>query len=164
MPNHPTHLDEHGSPRMIDVSGKESTRRRAVATGRIRMSPETLDAIVEGAGPKGDVLQVARLAGIMGGKRTGDLIPLCHVLPDASVEVDVRVDRALPGVVARAEAKVTGRTGVEMEALTAVSVALLTIYDMVKAMDRGMVLEEVRLIRKEGGESGVWDAGEQPGG
>jgi len=164
MPNRPTHLDEHGAPRMIDVSAKESTRRRAVATGRIRMSPATVDAIVEGTGPKGDVLQVARLAGIMGGKRTGDLIPLCHVLPDASVEVDVRVDRDLPGVVARAEATVTGRTGVEMEALTAVSVALLTIYDMVKALDRGMVLEEIRLIRKEGGRSGVWDTGAEPGG
>jgi len=145
---------------MIDVSEKEATHRRAIATGRIRMAPETLRAVVEGRGPKGDVLQVARLAGIMGGKRTGDLIPLCHVLPDASVEVDVRVDESLPGVAARAEAKVHGRTGVEMEALTAVSVALLTVYDMVKGLDRGMVVEEVRLTRKEGGRSGMWESEE----
>jgi cyclic pyranopterin phosphate synthase len=145
---------------MIDVSEKETTPRRAVATGRIRMAPETLRAIVEGRGPKGDVLQVARLAGIMGGKRTGDLIPLCHLLPDASVDVDVRTDEDLPGVVVRAQAKVKGRTGVEMEALTAVSVALLTVYDMVKGLDRGMVVEEVRLVRKDGGRSGTWEASE----
>ncbi|HZD04987.1 MAG TPA: cyclic pyranopterin monophosphate synthase MoaC [Longimicrobiales bacterium] len=145
---------------MVDVSGKDVTRRTAVATGRIRMAPETLRAIVDGRGPKGDVLQVARLAGIMGGKRTGELIPLCHVLPGASVDVAVEPDETLPGVVVRAEARVTGRTGVEMEALTAVSVALLTVYDMVKALDRGMVLEAVRLLRKEGGRSGTWTAGE----
>jgi cyclic pyranopterin phosphate synthase len=144
---------------MIDVSAKEATARRAVAAGRIRMAPETLRAIAEGRGPKGDVLQVARLAGIMGGKRTPDLIPLCHFLPDASVDVDLRADEDLPGVVARAEAKVTGRTGVEMEALTAVAVALLTVYDMVKGLDRGMVVEEVRLVQKEGGRSGTWTSG-----
>jgi cyclic pyranopterin phosphate synthase len=123
------------------------------------MAPETLRAIVEGRGPKGDVLQVARLAGIMAGKRTGDLIPLCHVLPGASLEVDLTPDADLPGVRAAAEARIAGRTGVEMEALTAVAVALLTVYDMVKALDRGMVLEEVRLIGKEGGRSGPWETG-----
>lgn len=149
---------------MVDVTGKDPSRRTAVAVGRIRMAAETLQAIVEGRGPKGDALQVARLAGIMGGKRTGELIPLCHVLPDASVDVAVEADEALPGVVVRAEARVTGRTGVEMEALTAVAVALLAVYDMVKGLDRGMVMEEVRLLRKEGGRSGTWIAekGDEP--
>lgn len=160
-PRRPTHLDEQGAPRMIDVTEKAVTSRRAEAVGRIRMAPDTLAAIVEGHGPKGDVLQVARLAGIMGGKRTAELIPLCHVLPDASVEVDLRVDKELPGVVVRAEAKVVGRTGVEMEALTAASVALLTVYDMVKALDRGMMIEQVRLLSKEGGRSGTWSAPEE---
>lgn len=160
-PRGPTHLDAEGAPRMVDVSEKSATRRTAVASGRIRMAPDTLRAIAEGRGPKGDVLQVARLAGIMAGKRTGALIPLCHVIPDASVEMDLELDADLPGVVARAEARVTGRTGVEMEALTAVSVALLTVYDMVKALDRGMVLEGVRLVRKEGGRSGTWTAEEE---
>jgi cyclic pyranopterin phosphate synthase len=153
-----THLDSQGMPRMVDVSHKDVTSRLAVAEGRIRMDPATAQALKEGRGPKGDALQVARLAGIMAGKRTSDLIPLCHALPDASVTVDVHVDEALPGVVARAVAHVTGRTGVEMEALTSVSVALLTIYDMAKALDRGMVMESIRLIRKEGGRSGTWSA------
>lgn len=151
-----THLDEEGRPRMVDVTGKEVTRRSAVAEGRIRMARETLEAIRSGATPKGDVLQVARLAGIQAGKRTGDLIPLCHVLPGASLTVDLNLDETLPGVVARAEARYTGRTGVEMEALTAVSVALLTVYDMAKALDRRMVLEGITLVRKEGGRSGSW--------
>lgn len=153
-----THMDEEGRPRMVDVGDKEITRRRAVAEGRIRMAADTLEAIERGRTPKGDVLQVARIAGIMAGKRTAGLIPLCHALPDASVSVELDLDRDLPGVVARAEASVTGRTGVEMEALTAVSVALLTVYDMAKALDRGMVLEGVRLLAKEGGRSGSWRA------
>lgn len=160
-PRRLTHLDETGAPRMVDVSDKDVTRRTAVAEGRIRMAPGTVRAIREGSTPKGDVLQVARLAGIMAGKRTGDLIPLCHVLPDASVGVELELDEGLPGVVVRAEAKIHGRTGVEMEALVAASVALLTVYDMAKAMDRGMVIEGVRLLSKGGGRSGTWSA---PGG
>ena len=152
-----THLDESGSARMVDVSAKDETRRRAVASGRIRMAAQTLEKILAGAAPKGDVLGVARIAGIQAGKRTGDLIPLCHVLPGASVNVTLEPDRALPGIVVRAEAVFSGQTGVEMEALTAASVALLTVYDMAKALDRGMVIEAVRLDRKEGGRSGVWE-------
>jgi cyclic pyranopterin phosphate synthase len=151
-----THLDEEGRPRMVDVTQKDDTRRRAVAEGSIRMAPETLQAIQDGTTPKGNVLQIAQIAGIQGGKRSGELIPLCHVLPGASLSVTVEVDPGLPGVRVKAEAKVKGQTGVEMEALTAVSVALLTVYDMVKAMDRGMVLEGVQLVSKEGGKSGKW--------
>lgn len=153
-----THVDEEGRARMVDVAGKEGTRRTAVAQGRIVMKEKTLDAIVEGRTPKGDPLQVAELAGIMAGKKTGDLIPLCHVLPGASVAVRLEVDRDLPGITAEAEATYRGRTGVEMEALTAVSVALLTVYDMVKAIDRGMRIEGIRLLRKVGGASGEWSA------
>lgn len=153
-----THLDDEGRARMVDVSGKEGTRRTAVAEGRIVMKPETLEAIVEGRTEKGDPIRVAELAGVMAGKKTGDLIPLCHVLPGASVAVRLEVDRALPGIAARAEATYRGRTGVEMEALTAVSVALLTVYDMVKAIDRGMRIEGIRLIGKMGGASGDWSA------
>jgi cyclic pyranopterin phosphate synthase len=154
-----THVDETGSARMVDVTAKQDTRRRAVASGRIRMAAETLEKILAGDAPKGDVLGVARIAGIQAGKRTGDLIPLCHMLPGASVNVTLEPDRELPGLVVRAEAVVSGQTGVEMEALTAASVALLTVYDMAKALDRGMVIEAVRLDRKEGGRSGVWDRG-----
>lgn len=153
-----THFDEAGRPRMVDVTGKDETSRTAVAEGRIVMAPETLARILEGRTAKGDPLQVAQIAGIMAGKRTADLIPLCHQLPGASVEVTVSPDEALPGVVARAEARIRGQTGVEMEALTAVSVALLTVYDMVKAVDRGMRIEGVRLLSKEGGRSGTWAA------
>lgn len=153
----PTHLDESGAARMVDVTGKEETMRIAVAAGAIRMDPSTLAALVEGRTPKGEALAVARLAGIQAGKRTDQLIPLCHALPGASVTVELDPDPDLPGVRARAEARYRGRTGVEMEALTAVAVALLTVYDMCKALDRGMVIEGVRLIRKEGGRSGVWD-------
>ncbi len=153
-----THLDSEGNPRMVDVSGKVRSDRMAVAEGRIRMSAETLAAIRGGSVHKGDVLQVARLAGIMAGKRTADLIPLCHMLPGASIAVDLELDDALPGIVVRAEARVAGQTGVEMEALTAVSVGLLTVYDMAKSLDRGMVIEGVRLLRKEGGKSGTWTA------
>lgn len=154
-----THFDEAGRPRMVDVSAKEVTDRSALAEGRIIMSPQTLERIVSGQTPKGNPLQVAELAGIMAGKRTGDLIPLCHQLPGASVEVTLEVDPELPGVVARALARVAGQTGVEMEALTSVTVALLTVYDMVKGVDRGMRLEGIRLLEKEGGRSGRWTAG-----
>jgi cyclic pyranopterin phosphate synthase len=153
-----THVDAEGQARMVDVTAKPSTRRRAVAEGRIRMAPETARAIRAGDAPKGDVLGTARLAGIMAGKRTSELIPLCHPLPGTTITVDLTVDEALPGVRARAEAQVEGQTGVEMEALTAVSVALLTVYDMAKALDRGMVIEGVRLLLKEGGRSGKWEA------
>jgi cyclic pyranopterin phosphate synthase len=141
---------------MVDVSEKAETRRTAVAEGRIRMSPETLVVLEENAVSKGDALQVARIAGIQAGKRTGELIPLCHVLPGAAIGLDLELDPELPGVQVRAEAALAGQTGVEMEALTAASVALLTIYDMVKSLDRGMVLEGIRLVSKEGGRSGTW--------
>lgn len=154
-----THLDEQGRPRMVDVGEKEATRRVAVAEGYIRTSPETVHAIATGQVPKGNVLLIAQLAGITGAKRTADLIPLCHPLPLTSVEVDVSVDESLPGVRVAATAKVDGKTGVEMEALTAVSCALLTVYDLCKARDRGMVIGEIRLLRKEGGRSGTWAAG-----
>ena len=153
-----THIDTEGNPRMVDVSGKATSARTAVAEGRIRMSSDTLDAIRGGTVHKGDVLQVARLAAIMAGKRTADLIPLCHMLPGASITVDLDLDEALPGIVLRAEARITGQTGVEMEALTAVSVGLLTVYDMAKSLDRGMVIEGIRLLRKDGGKSGTWSA------
>jgi cyclic pyranopterin phosphate synthase len=151
-----THLDERGRPRMVDVGAKEVTSRTAVAEGRIRMSAETLAAIVGGETPKGNVLVVAQLAGIMAAKRTADLIPLCHPLPLTSVEVELTVDESLPGMRAVATAKVEGKTGVEMEALTAVSASLLTIYDMCKARDRGMEISGIRLLSKEGGRSGRW--------
>ena len=153
-----THLDPDGQARMVDVSEKSVSQRTAVAEGRIRMSPETLGAIEAGDVKKGDVVQVARLAAISAGKRTADLIPLCHMLPGASFSVDVLTDRDLPGVVVRAEVKVAGQTGVEMEALTAVTVGLLTVYDMAKSLDRGMVIEGVRLLLKDGGKSGRWSA------
>lgn len=154
----PTHLDETGAARMVDVNDKAETTRLAVAEGALRMHPETLAALIEGRTPKGEALAVARVAGIQAGKRTDQLIPLCHALPGASVAVALEPDPAMPGVRARAEARFHGRTGVEMEALTAVSIALLTLYDMCKALDRGMVLDEIRLVRKEGGRSGIWEA------
>lgn len=157
----PTHLDDTGAARMVDVTGKDETTRIAVAEGTLRMDPETLAALVEGRTPKGEALAVARVAGIQAGKRTDQLIPLCHALPGASVTVELEPDPGVPGVRARAEARYHGRTGVEMEALTAVTVALLTLYDMCKALDRGMILEEVRLVRKEGGRSGIWEAPDQ---
>jgi cyclic pyranopterin phosphate synthase len=155
-----THLDAEGRARMVDVTSKEATHRRAVAEGRIVMDRATLDLIVSGDAPKGDVLRTAELAGVMGGKKTSDLIPLCHALPGATVRVTLEPDTELPGVRVRAVATVTDRTGVEMEALTAVSVALLTVYDMAKAVDRGMRIEGVRLLEKEGGRSGSWRAEE----
>lgn len=151
-----THFDEHGDPRMVDVGAKEISSRRAVAEGWIRMSAETLRAVREGTVKKGDVLSVARIAGITGAKRTADLIPLCHPLPLSSVEIGMETDDTLPGVRVRAEAAVHARTGVEMEALTAVASALLTVYDMCKALDRAMEIGGVRLVSKEGGRSGRW--------
>ncbi|HET8657354.1 MAG TPA: cyclic pyranopterin monophosphate synthase MoaC [Longimicrobiaceae bacterium] len=151
-----THLDDRGNPRMVDVGEKPVTQRRAVAEGHIRMSAATLSAIVAGELPKGNVLVVAQIAGISAAKRTADLIPLCHPLPITSVRVEVEADEGLPGVRVQAEVRVTGRTGVEMEALTAVSAALLTVYDMCKARDRAMEIGAIRLLRKEGGRSGTW--------
>ncbi len=151
-----THLDENGKARMVDVGGKPETARIAIAAGRIRMSPAALVAIRDGAVPKGDVLAAARIAGIMAAKKTAELIPLCHPLALDSVTVDFALEEA--GLSATATATLTGRTGVEMEAMTAVSIALLTIYDMAKAIDKGMVIEAVRLIEKRGGKSGTWKA------
>lgn len=154
--NELTHLDEHGKARMVDVGGKPATARVAIASGRIRMSAPALAAIREGEVPKGDVLAAARIAGIMAAKKTGELIPLCHPLALDAVSLDFAFeDDALR---ATATASLTGRTGVEMEAMTAVSIALLTIYDMAKAIDKGMVVDEVRLIEKRGGKSGTWRA------
>jgi len=140
---------------MVDVSAKGESARAAVAEGRVRMQPETLRQILDRGVPKGDVLAVARVAGIQGAKRCSDLIPLCHPLPITKVGVEFAAEGG-DCLVIRAECRVTGRTGVEMEALTAVSVAALTIYDMCKAMDKGMVIERVQLISKEGGQSGTW--------
>ncbi|MFN3455955.1 MAG: cyclic pyranopterin monophosphate synthase MoaC [Novosphingobium sp.] len=154
-----THIDSAGTARMVDVGGKAETHRVAVARGFIRMSAATLEAIRTGNAPKGDVLGPARIAGIMAAKKTGDLIPLCHPLALDSVNVDFAL--VAEGIECTATASLTGRTGVEMEALTAVSLALLTIYDMAKALDKGMVIEAVRLIEKRGGKSGTWRAEEQ---
>jgi cyclic pyranopterin phosphate synthase len=151
-----THQDESGRPRMVDVGDKSETRRTAVAEGVIRMAYETLAALEQGRTPKGDPLGVAQLAGIQGAKRTWELVPLCHPLPLSSVDVELAPDPELPGVRALATARVVGRTGVEMEALTAVTVALLTVYDMLKAVDRNMRIEGVRLLEKSGGRSGDW--------
>jgi cyclic pyranopterin monophosphate synthase len=153
-----THLDASGRPRIVDVSGKPESARVAQAEGVIRMHPDTLRALEEGRTPKGDPLLVAQLAGIQAAKRTAELIPLCHPLPLTRVDVRVEADAGLPGVRATATVSVTGRTGVEMEALTAVSVALLTVYDMLKAVDRDMRIESIRLLYKSGGRSGRWDA------
>jgi len=151
-----THLDAAGRARMVDVGGKAETQRVAVALGRIRMNAATLAALRDGTTPKGDVLAVARVAGIMAAKRTAELIPLCHPLALDAVSVEFAFVE--DGVEARATASLTGRTGVEMEALTAVSVALLTVYDMAKAIDKAMVIDGVRLIEKRGGKSGDWRA------
>lgn len=153
-----SHLDAEGKAAMVDVTAKAETARRAVARGRVVMAPATLALIVEGEIPKGDVLATARLAGIMGAKRTAELIPLCHPLPLSHVSVDFTIDRAGSAIEIEASASTAGRTGVEMEALTAVTVAALTIYDMAKAVDRAMIIEAVRLIAKSGGKSGNWTA------
>ncbi len=149
-----THLDDSGAARMVDVGDKKVTRREATATGRISLSPEALALVHDASAKKGDVLAVARIAGIMAAKRTADLIPLCHPLPLTRVSVDLVPDRA--GVAVTATAATEGKTGVEMEALTACSAALLTIYDMVKAVDRAMVIDGIRLLAKSGGRSGDW--------
>jgi cyclic pyranopterin phosphate synthase len=151
-----THLGPDGAARMVDVGGKPATARRAVASGRITMSAEALAAIRAGNAPKGDVLGTARIAGIMAAKRTGDLIPLCHPLGLEAVTIDFDFEDSAIRVTA--SASLTGRTGVEMEAMTAVSVALLTIYDMGKAIDKGMVIDSIRLVDKSGGKSGDWKA------
>lgn len=153
-----THFDDSGAARMVDVSAKEVTSRRAVAEGWVKMTPQTLEIVRDGRAGKGDVLGTARLAGIMAAKRTGDLVPLCHPLPLSSVTLELAPDDDLPGVRLTATVATTGRTGVEMEALTAVSVAALTVYDMLKAAEKGMEIGGIRLRMKEGGKSGRYEA------
>ena len=153
-----THFDAEGKAVMVDVSAKDETERVATAIGSITMQPETLALILEGGVKKGDVLSVARLAGIMGAKRTPDLIPLCHPLALTSVKVELKADPARNAVDIEATCKLKGRTGVEMEALTAVSIAALTVYDMCKAVDRGMRIGDIRLVHKSGGKSGTYEA------
>ena len=160
-PNSPlTHFDAQGQAHMVDVGAKASTHRVAVATGRIQMLPSTLALIQSGTVKKGDVLGIARIAGIQGAKKTSDLIPLCHplALTRVAIDFDIQAQAELPTIVCTATAETIGQTGVEMEALTAVQVALLTIYDMCKAADRGMVMTDVKLLEKQGGKSGHWEA------
>ena len=151
-----THLDEHGNARMVDIGGKAASQRIAIAAGRISMSPAAIAAIRSGDAPKGDVLAAARIAGIMAAKKTAELIPLCHPLALDAVTLDFAFEAG--GIRAAATVSLTGKTGVEMEALTAVSVALLTIYDMAKALDKAMVIGDVKLLEKRGGKSGDWTA------
>ena len=153
-----THIDARGEARMVDVSAKPATERVATAEGRVMMSRTTLELIVSGNAKKGDVLGTARIAGIMAAKRTSELIPLCHPLALSKVTVDITPDDRLPGCIVEATVKVTGPTGVEMEALTAVSVACLTIYDMIKAVERGVRIEGIHLVEKKGGKSGHYRA------
>ncbi len=153
-----THFDDQGHAHMVDVGAKPVTDRIAVAQGCIVMTPETLGLITQGRAKKGDVLGIARLAGIMAAKKTSDLIPLCHPLPITKVAVDLATDATLPGVRVTATVKTSGVTGVEMEALTAVSVACLTVYDMLKAVEKGMQIEGIRLLLKDGGKSGLYEA------
>lgn len=153
-----THLDAAGAASMVDVSAKAVTTREAIAEGRIVMAAATLDLALSGQAKKGDVVGAARIAGIMAAKKTSELIPLCHPLALTKVAVDILPEPALPGFRIEATARITGQTGVEMEALTAACVACLTLYDMLKAVDRGMVIESVRLLRKSGGNSGDWSA------
>ncbi len=154
-----THIGSDGEARMVDVSGKAATDRQATAEGRVVMQKETLDLVLSGNAKKGDVLGAARIAGIMAAKKTSELIPLCHPLLLSKVEVNISPDETLPGLLVRATVKISGQTGVEMEALTAVSVACLTIYDMVKAAEKGMRIEGIRLLEKSGGKSGDYHAG-----
>lgn len=156
-----THLDEQGAARMVDVGAKPDTERTAVAGGAVYMQPETLRLIREGALKKGDVLTIARIAGIMAAKRTSELIPLCHPVQLTKIDVDLTLDEAAKAVQIRAVARTVGKTGVEMEALTAVSAAALTIYDMAKAVDRGMRLGDIRLLEKHGGQHGDYVAGDE---
>lgn len=157
-----SHVDESGSARMVDVAAKPDSSRGALATGSITMARETFEAIRENRIAKGDVLSVARIAGIMAAKRTAELIPLCHPVALTNAAVDLELDPLLPGVRVSASASTVGKTGVEMEALTAVATALLTIYDMAKAMDRGMIIGEIALAEKSGGQSGDWKRASQP--
>lgn len=149
-----SHVDASGTARMVDVSDKSSTARRATAEARVRMQTSTLDTILSGNAPKGSVIDTARIAGMMAAKQTSTLIPLCHPLPLTGVEIDISPDRDLPGLVVRATVKTKAPTGVEMEALTAASIASLTLYDMAKAIEKSMVIESVRLLHKSGGKSG----------
>ena len=158
-----THVDRSGRPRMVDVSEKPVTARRATAEALVAVSPETMSLVIDGGGPKGDVLGVAELAGVMAGKRTSDLIPLCHPLPLTDLVVAVTPDRAAGVLRVRAEAATTAQTGVEMEALTAASVAALTIYDMVKGVEKGVEIRAVRLVSKTGGKSGDWHRSAEDG-
>jgi cyclic pyranopterin phosphate synthase len=151
-----SHFDKDGRPHMVDVSEKPSTARKAIARGVVSMNPATLEVVLAGNAKKGDVRTIAELAGIMGAKHTSTLIPLCHPLPLSSVKLQIRTDTDLPGLIVEAAAKTTGQTGVEMEALTAVSVACLTIYDMLKAADKNMVIGDICLVEKTGGKSGDW--------
>lgn len=153
-----THFDENGAAQMVDVSEKSVTARRAIASGWVEMAPQTLSAVLEGTAKKGDVIGVARLAGIMAAKRCAELIPLCHPLPISKVRVDLTPDSATNRVLIEAETRTTGQTGVEMEALTAVSVTALTVYDMLKAIDKEMVIGDIRVMLKEGGKSGLYEA------
>ena len=153
-----THFDAHGQAHMVDVVGKEETHRVAVATGSIRMLPATLQLIASGNAKKGDVIGVARVAAIQAAKRTSELIPLCHPLPITRVAVDFEIDESASSVRCTARVETCGRTGVEMEALTAVQIGLLTVYDMCKAADRGMVMGDIRVLEKHGGKSGHWVA------
>ena len=153
-----SHIDDKGAARMVDVSDKDVTVRTAVAEGFVAMAPETLELLLSGKTPKGDVLATARIAGIMAAKRTHELIPMCHPLAISSVKMDLEPSHEPSGVRITAEVKISGQTGVEMEALTAVSVACLTLYDMLKAVDRGMHFDGIRLLRKTGGRSGEWQA------
>lgn len=156
-----THIGDDGRARMVDVSGKDETLRVARAAGRLVCAPETLDQVREGKSPKGPVIATAELAGVMGAKRTADLIPLCHPLALTHVAVEIAPDEALPGFLVTAEARSRGATGVEMEALTAVSVACLTLFDMLKAIDKTMRITDLRLLSKTGGKSGDWSAKEK---
>lgn len=157
-----THLDEQGDARMVDVGGKPVTERRAVARAVVRMSPETAQVVADGDAPKGDVLGTARIAGVMAAKKTGEMIPLCHPIGLDHVDVDAAIDAEHGTVTLTATASVTARTGVEMEAMTAAAVAALTVYDMVKGVERGVAIEQVVLLEKTGGRSGTWRRGDQP--
>ena len=156
-----THLDDEGNARMVDVGAKDVTDRRAVARAVVRMAPQTAAAVAAGDAPKGDVLGVARIAGIQAAKRTGELIPLCHPVGLDHVDVDAQVDEQAGTVTLTATARVTAKTGIEMEAMTAAAVAALTVYDMVKGLERGVVIERVELLEKSGGRSGRWVRGER---
>ncbi len=156
-----THVDRHGRPRMVDVSGKPATARRAVAEASVRVSQETLSLVIDGAGPKGDVLLVAELAGVQGAKRTSDLIPLCHPIALTDVGVEITPDRTAGLLRIRASTATVGPTGVEMEAMTAASIAALTVYDMIKGVDRDAEIGGVRLLEKSGGRSGEWHRPEE---